>query len=143
MIRYDITPDTDSIDIKIIEELTKNSKITCKELSNRVNLSIPRVYERVKRLEERAVIEGYHAKVDLKKLGYGIHAFILVKTDKYVGDMFHTLKEMEYVHDLWVLSGEYHYMLEVYVKDIGNLNNLAADLYSRIGRTQTVLVMEH
>ena len=57
--------------------------------------------------------------------------------------MFHTLKEMEYVHDLWVLSGEYHYMLEVYVKDISNLNNLAADLYSRIGRTQTVLVMEH
>lgn len=34
-------------------------------------------------------------------------------------------------------------MLEVYVKDISNLNNLAADLYSRIGRTQTVLVMEH
>ena len=54
--------------------------------------------------------------------------------------MFHTLKEMEYVHDLWY-SGEYHYMLEVYVKDISNLNNLATDLYSRIGRTQTVLVM--
>ena len=57
--------------------------------------------------------------------------------------MFGTLKEMECVHDLWVLSGEYHYMLEVYAKDISNLNNLAADLYARIGRTQTVLVMEH
>ena len=143
MMRYDISPETDSIDIKIIEELTKNSKITCKDLSDRVNLSIPRVYERTKKLEERGIIAGYHTEIDLKKLGYGIHAFILVKTDKYVGDMFHTLKEMEYVHDLWVLSGEYHYMLEVYVKDISNLNNLAADLYSRIGRTQTVLVMEH
>lgn len=143
MMRYDISPKTDSIDIKIIEELTKNSKITCKDLSDRVNLSIPRVYERTKKLEERGIIAGYHAEIDLKKLGYGIHAFILVKTDKYVGDMFHTLKEMEYVHDLWVLSGEYHYMLKVYVKDISNLNNLAADLYSRIGRTQTVLVMEH
>ena len=143
MMRYDISPETDSIDIKIIEELTKNSKITCKDLSDRVNLSIPRVYERTKKLEERGIIAGYHAEIDLKKLGYGIHAFILVKTDKYVEDMFHTLKEMEYVHDLWVLSGEYHYMLEVYVKDISNLNNLAADLYSRIGRTQTVLVMEH
>ena len=45
MMRYDISPETDSIDIKIIEELAKNSKITCKDLSDRVNLSIPRVYE--------------------------------------------------------------------------------------------------
>ncbi len=141
MIRYDITPDTDSIDIKIIEELTNNSKITCKELSDRVNLSIPRVYERVKRLEERAVIEGYHAKIDLKKLGYGIHAFILIKTDKYVGSMSAMLRETEYVYDLWVLSGECNYMLEVYVKEMDDLSRLANDLYSKIGRTHTFIVM--
>lgn len=79
MMRYDISPETDSIDIKIIEELAKNSKITCKDLSDRVNLSIPRVYERTKKLEERGIIAGYHAKIDLEKLGYEIHAFILVK----------------------------------------------------------------
>lgn len=66
MMRYDISPETDSIDIKIIEELTKNSKITCKDLSDRVNLSIPRVYERTKKLEERGIIAGYHAEIDLK-----------------------------------------------------------------------------
>ncbi|MEG1911180.1 MAG: Lrp/AsnC family transcriptional regulator [Cloacibacillus sp.] len=143
MIRYDISPDNDDIDNEIISELAKNCKITCKALSERVNISIPRIYERTKKLEEKGYIKGYHAEIDFKQLGYQVHTFVLIKTDKYVGAMLNELKKIDFVYDVWVVSGEYHYMLDVYTQNMDDLFSLLDYLYNNIGRTQTLFVMEH
>ncbi len=143
MIRYDISHDNDSVDCKIIEELVRNSKITCKLLSERINISVPRVYERIRRLEEKGLIKKYSAEIDFKQLGYSIRAFILIKTDKYVGSIRTELSDLDFVYDVWVVSGEFHYMLEVYTKSMDELSALAGNLYNNIGRTQTLFVMEH
>ncbi len=67
----------DQIDTQILQQLQQNAKISMKELAAIVHLSSPAVIERVKKLEEQGVIEGYHAKVNIKKMERTIQAIIL------------------------------------------------------------------
>lgn len=70
----------DHIDTQILQQLQQNAKISMKELATTVHLSSPAVIERVKKPEEQGVIEGYHAKVNLKKMERTIEAIILFKS---------------------------------------------------------------
>ncbi len=66
----------DNIDLKIISILQKEARIPLKALAERVFLSSPATAARIDRLEKEGVISGYHASVNLKKLGFPIIAFI-------------------------------------------------------------------
>ncbi|AVK84957.1 AsnC family transcriptional regulator [Lysinibacillus sp. B2A1] len=70
----------DKIDTDILLQLQQNAKISMKELAASVHLSSPAVIERVKKLEEQGMIEGYSTKVNLKKLQRTIQAIILFKS---------------------------------------------------------------
>ena len=69
---------TDEIDVRILRELQTDSRISIRELSKRVNLSPPSVAERVKRLENDGIIEGYTIRLNKKKLGFIIDCIIEV-----------------------------------------------------------------
>ena len=66
----------DVTDYRIIEILQKDGRISMKDLGKIVGLTSPAVSERVKRLEESGVIEGYKAIVNPDALGRVIKAFI-------------------------------------------------------------------
>ncbi len=68
----------DSIDVQILSELQKDSRLSIRELSKRVNISPPSVTERVRRLEENGIIEGYTIKINKKKLGLSIECLVKV-----------------------------------------------------------------
>ncbi|NTJ95297.1 winged helix-turn-helix transcriptional regulator [Enterococcus faecium] len=70
----------DQTDINIIEELSKNSRITMKELGEKVHLTGPAVSARVTKLEESGVIENYTVKLNMEKLWFSIHAFLIIIT---------------------------------------------------------------
>ncbi|MFJ7736483.1 Lrp/AsnC family transcriptional regulator [Lysinibacillus sp. NPDC097287] len=70
----------DQIDTEILQQLQQNAKISMKELATIVHLSSPAVIERVKKLEEQGIIEGYTTKVNLKKINRTIQAIILFKS---------------------------------------------------------------
>lgn len=60
----------------LLEELQQNARLSYKELGQRVGLSLPAVAERVRRMEEAGIITGYHADVNLSKLGIPVQAII-------------------------------------------------------------------
>ena len=64
----------DEIDRAILTCLTQDARVSLKVLSARVGLTSPSTAERVKRLEERGVIQGYGARVNLAALGYSLQA---------------------------------------------------------------------
>jgi len=70
----------DQIDTEILRQLQLNAKISMKELASIVHLSSPAVIERVKKLEEQGVIEGYTTKVNLKNMERSIQAIVLFKS---------------------------------------------------------------
>jgi Lrp/AsnC family leucine-responsive transcriptional regulator len=69
----------DSIDIKLIDALIKNARISNAELGRLTGLSAPTVAEGVKRLEEVGIIEGYSANINPQALGLPISAWIRIR----------------------------------------------------------------
>lgn len=70
----------DQTDWQILTLLKENARISIKELSKQVALSSPAVKERILKLEERGIIEGYTTKINYQKLGKKIEVFILMET---------------------------------------------------------------
>jgi Lrp/AsnC family transcriptional regulator, leucine-responsive regulatory protein len=60
----------------LLQELQQNARLSYTELGQRVGLSLPSVAERVRKMEEAGIITGYHAELDLSKLGMPVQAII-------------------------------------------------------------------
>lgn len=71
----------DELDLKILRTLQQNGRTKRNELADQVQLSVPSVSERLKKLEDNKIIEGYYTKVKRQTFGYDILAFILVMMD--------------------------------------------------------------
>ncbi len=63
----------------LLQELQQNARISYTELGQRVGLSLPSVTERMRRMEEAGIITGYHAEVNLGKLGIPIQAIVHIQ----------------------------------------------------------------
>lgn len=104
----------DQTDKKIIQELTKNGRMTMKELGENVHLTGQATASRVIKLEEEGVIEGYTIHVNQAKLGYTIHAFINIYTRNINHRPYLSFVETqsEYVMNNFKISGDSCYLLE-------------------------------
>lgn len=69
----------DNLDRQIINILLKNGRITHEEISKKLNMSRPAIHQRISKLENQGVIEGYRTKINWNKLGYNISAYISMK----------------------------------------------------------------
>jgi Lrp/AsnC family transcriptional regulator, leucine-responsive regulatory protein len=75
----------DNIDIKILKLLQTNARITASEISSRVNLSIPAVSDRLKKLDASGIVEKYTIIIDPKKLNRNLMVimFITLESPKF------------------------------------------------------------
>ena len=104
----------DNTDQLILDELSKNSRITMKELGEKVHLTGQAASARVAKLEDNGLIEGYTIKVNQTKLGYFIHAFITIITQStYHQPYLSFIKAQEaYIIHNYKISGDGCYLLE-------------------------------
>lgn len=104
----------DNTDRKILEELSKNSRITMKELGEKVHLTGPATSARVAKLEDTGVIEGYTIKVNKVKMGYSVHAMVHIYTQSTNHQPYLSFIKQyaQYVINNYKVSGESCYLLE-------------------------------
>ncbi|MEH7414591.1 Lrp/AsnC family transcriptional regulator [Neobacillus drentensis] len=104
----------DSTDMRILDELSKNSRITMKELGERVHLTGQAAASRVAKLEDNGVIEGYSIKVNQAKLGCFIHALINIYTKSTHHEPYLSFIKThpQYVINNYKISGDSCYILE-------------------------------
>lgn len=69
----------DDTDRAILAALSRNARLSLKELAAEVSLSSPSASERMKRLEERGVIRAYTVEIDPIALGYQLQAIVRIK----------------------------------------------------------------
>ena len=104
----------DETDKLIVNELSKNSRITMKELGEKVHLTGPAVSARVEKLEDNGIIEGYTIKVNQTKLGCSIYAFITIITQSTFHQPYLSFinNQEKYILNNYKISGDGCYLLE-------------------------------
>ena len=120
----------DQTDMRILEELSKNSRITMKELGEKVHLTGQATSARVVKLEDNGVIEGYTIKVNQVKLGCFIHAFITIFTQSTYHQPYLSFIETQekYIINNYKISGDGCYLLECKFPSHELLNQFLVDL---------------
>ena len=131
----------DSTDIKILEILQTDGRISMKELGNLVAVSPPAVSERVKRLEESGIIRGYAAVVDPKLLGKRVFAIINVQMMVNQHKAFLQLVNKDpAIVECHHLTGEDCMTIKVLLSDTIELEKLL-DRIQLLGNTRTTIVL--
>ncbi|PDZ04070.1 transcriptional regulator [Bacillus cereus] len=104
----------DDTDKKILKELSKNGRISMKELGEKVHLTGQATSSRVIKLEENGVIEGYTIKLNKQKSGYPVHTFINIYTKSVQHQPYLSFikTQHEYIVNNFKISGEGCYLLE-------------------------------
>ncbi|MGG3467942.1 Lrp/AsnC family transcriptional regulator [Neobacillus pocheonensis] len=115
----------DEVDLKILEILEKNSRITWKEIGSLVHMTGQAVAARIDKLEELGILEGYTVKINRKLLGSPIIALVTVfmKTTNHASfhNFIHSQKE---IIEAFRISGEGCYSLKIMVPTQADLVEL-------------------
>ena len=139
----------DEIDMAIITQLQKDSRLSVRELAQRVHRSPTPVFERVKRLENDGIIKAYTIKVNADRLGKGFTVFCNVRL-KHINTEIHEafaseVRHMDEVVECYNVSGAFDYMMKVQVPDMKNYRSFVTDKLGRLDMldsVQSVFVME-
>lgn len=129
----------DDLDIKILNILQKSGRTKRNKIAEEVGLSIPSVSERLNKLEEKGIIEGYYAKLSKKAFGYDIMAFIVVIMDssKHYKNLITKVEKIPEIIECHSVLGEGSHMLKAIVKNTESLEKLLSEIQSWSGVTAT------
>ena len=130
----------DEIDRQIVGCLVEDARMSLKVLSARVGLTSPSTAERVKRLEERGVIQGYGAHVNLAALGYTLQAMVRVRP---MPGMLHRVDKMIQAIPECIecdkVTGEDCFVMRLVVRSIEQLDELLDGL-AEYAQSNTAIV---
>jgi Lrp/AsnC family leucine-responsive transcriptional regulator len=130
----------DTVNLRILEELQRDPRLTMSELGRRIGMSSPAVTERVRRLEESGVIRGYRLDLNPVALGLPIAAYIRIRPDPgqlpRVAELARQIPEVVECHRV---TGEDCFVLKVHIPAIEQLDRLL-DSFLLYGSTTTSII---
>ena len=127
----------DTTDGIILNILQSNARTSNAEIARQVDLAPSAVFERIRKLEERGVIEGYTTRINPAAIGLPLLAFIFIRDDDKPGDdkAARSIAEIPEVLEIHHVAGEDCLLVKVRVKDTEALGHLLRD---RLGRIPTI-----
>lgn len=130
----------DPVNIRILEELQRDPRLTMSELGRRIGMSSPAVTERVRRLEETGVIRGYSLDLNPAALGLPIAAYVRIRPNPgqlpRIAELAQQIPEVVECHRV---TGEDCFVLKVYIPAIDQLDRLL-DSFLLYGSTTTTII---
>ncbi|WP_449433781.1 Lrp/AsnC family transcriptional regulator [Pseudomonas putida] len=133
----------DEMDRRILRVLSKDGRASLQEVGKQVGLSASPCWQRIKRMEESGVIQGYEAKIDLTELGFRDGLIVMLTLEQHSDEMLErfeqALAEIPEVIEAYLVSGEYDYFIRVAVKDTRDYERLLREkLYKITGLRHSV-----
>lgn len=114
--------DIDPIDLRLLDALQRDGRISVTELSKKVNLSPTPCTLRIRRLEQDGVISGYHARLSPSTLNISLLVFVTVKlrgTDEATLRAFNAaVKPVKQILECHMTGGGFDYLLKLRVRDM-------------------------
>lgn len=131
----------DALDLKLLEVLKENSRLSFADLGRRISLSPSSVRERVQKMEDSGTIKKYSIQIDNKKLGYELEAFILLKVfPGLLKDALKRIKDFPEIKEAHRITGNQNLHLKVILKNQVELQGLL-DKLMHFGDTNTLLIL--
>ncbi|EGK62153.1 AsnC family transcriptional regulator [Enterobacter hormaechei ATCC 49162] len=122
----------DKIDRKLLSLLQSDCTLSLQALADAVNLTTTPCWKRLKKLEDDGILLGRVALLDPEKLGLGLTAFVLIKTQHHSSEWYcrfvTQVSDMPEVLGFWRMAGEYDYLMRVQVADMKRYD----DFYKRL-----------
>jgi len=119
----------DKFDVKILQELQADARLTNAELAQRVGLSAAPCWRRVRALEEAGYIKGYHAEIDRHRIGMGVLAFVRLDADRNTGEgtreMEEAIRKIPEIVSCHYISGAGTFELQVVSRDLDTFAQFA------------------
>ncbi len=126
----------DEIDRKLLNILQLNSRITIRELSDKLHLSTTPIHERIKKLEKSGYIKQYLTLVDPKLLGKKLIVYISVSLNNHMKEAVDEFeKEMDKLEDVmecYYISGNSDFLVKVHCNDMDDFHNFITYKFSTI-----------
>lgn len=112
----------DEVDVKILNLLQENAKLSAKELSDRISLSQTPIYERVKKLEAKGVIKAYVALLSTDMLDKTFLVFLNITikdhSSKEREQFLEAVKDLPEINEFYHTSGAYDFMLKARFENV-------------------------
>ncbi len=137
----------DDKDTQILELLIEDARASTKSIADRLNIPRVTVHDRIKRLQERGVIDKFTVKISHEKLGLPLHGFLLANWagDKAREDRRSVAKEickLPFIVGCHIITGQWDFIIEVVAREMDSLGDSILDELSKIegiGHTQTMV----
>jgi len=133
----------DILNWKILECLQENARISFADIGRKVGLTSPAVAERIKKMEDQEIIEGYSTKVSYSKTGHQLKAIITLRA--FMGKLkpfLAVVTSFEEVVNCYRITGNENIVMEVILKDQSHLE-LFIDKLIQYGETRTHIILSN
>ncbi len=135
-----IDPELDAVNLRVLEELQRDPRLTMSELGRRIGMSSPAITERVRRLEEAGVIRGYRLELNPVALGLPIAVYVRIRPNTgqlpRIAELARQIPEVVECHRV---TGEDCFVLKVHIPAIDQLDRLL-DTFLLYGSTTTTII---
>jgi Lrp/AsnC family transcriptional regulator for asnA, asnC and gidA len=141
----------DEVDRKIIKEIERDIKVSYQKIAEDVGVSLPTIYNRIKRLRRLGIIETINARINYKKLGYGIYALIGIvihpkhARKKVLNEIADLKQEDVLIHKIYEVTGRFDVFLEISLSNIDILRDILDKKFEKIREiqgTETFLIYD-
>jgi Lrp/AsnC family transcriptional regulator, leucine-responsive regulatory protein len=126
----------DEIDRKLLNILQVNSRITIRELSEKLHLSTTPIHERIKKLEKGGYIRQYLTILDPKMIGKKLIVYISVSlnthTREAIEEFEKEMQKFDEIMECYYISGNYDFLLKVHCNDMDDYHNFVTEKFSVI-----------
>jgi DNA-binding Lrp family transcriptional regulator len=143
-----VPAELDDIDRPVISLLAADARLSTRAIAREVGMSAGAISERIDRLEQRGVIVGYHAHIDLAALGYPIVAIIGLQIEHghaLIFEVMDRLMSVPFVQRIQMMTGEWDLLVELCVADHNQLRDLLLEQLWEIPgfrQSQTMISLE-
>lgn len=137
----------DEVDQKILTILQANARIANVDVARQIEMAPSAVLERIRKLEDRGFIQGYSTRLDSSALGFGLLAYVFVRSEGGVwqGDFAQKLCAIPEVQEVHHIAGEDCFLVKVRTRDTASLGMLIRDQIGSlpsVRSTRTTIVLE-
>lgn len=139
----------DRIDLDILEYLSKDARLTNKDLAKKLGVAPSTSFERVRVLRENRVIKGFHAEIDVETLGIDLRAMIAIRLEAHsrgkFNEFYNYIVGLDAVTTVYHLSGVNDILVQVVVRNNKELRSFVMDSFAarpEVAQIETSLIYE-